>query len=630
MKSLSEILHEEGWILGDGAVGTALMDEGVESVALPLVPLRQPDVLMNLHLKYLEAGARLIETHTFSANGHKLSSLGIEADVVELNRRAAQIARHARDIFGQDAWIIGVIGPLAQPVDSRVVPSVGYERALDYFRTAVAGLLAGGVDGFIVETMSDLGTVKAAVQAIREESNLPVFVSFAFSPQGATLYGVTPEQAIEAMASLPGGPPDVVGANCGSGPAPLLDAIIRMAPKAKELAIPLSAYPNAGQPGFVAGHVHYPATPRYVATIAPALRAAGCQVIGGCCGTNWEHIQALDAALHHNLSLLSVPLLNEMSDSGGAGDGGHGETQEQGISQFFHNRFIVSVELDPPRGVNPHRLLEAAQTVADAGADAINIGDSPMARVRLSALATARLTSERVPIQTILHFTTRDRNLMGLQSDLLGAHALGIRNVLALTGDPPGLGDYAHASAVYDINSIGLVKVLQAFNRGEDALGQKIGGHTNFDIGVGVSPNAPDRTQEVGRLRQKLDAGAHFVMSQPVYQAEQLEQFLEEAGSLPVPLLLGVMPLVSYRQAMYLHNEVPGIVIGQKILRQFENIQDGTALGIDLALQLVEQLMVYIQGVYLVPSFNRVEPLLPIIQYLRGHDPHSQRDEDRD
>ncbi len=619
MKSLTEILQEDGWILGDGAVGTALMDEGISSVALPLVPMRQPDLLLNLHLKYLEAGARLIETHTFAANGHKLSSLGIDTDVVELNRRAAQIARHARDIFGQDAWIIGVIGPLAQPVDSQVVPSVNYDKALDYFRPAVAGLLAGGVDGFIVETMSDLGSVRAAVQTIRQESNLPVFVSFAFSPQGATFYGVTPEQAIEAMASLPGGPPALAGANCGSGPAPLLDAIIRMAPKAKELGIPLSAYPNAGQPGFVNGHVHYPASPRYVATIASALSAAGCRVMGGCCGTNWQHIRALEAALRHTPATLLMPPLNEMTDSG-VGDAGHGESQEQGISQFFHKRFIVSVELDPPRGVNPHRLLEAANVLIDQGVDAINIGDSPMARVRMSALATARLISERVPIQSILHFTTRDRNIMGLQSDLLGAHALGIRNVLALTGDPPGLGDYAHASAVYDINSIGLVKVLHAFNRGEDALGQKIGGHTNFDIGVGVNPNAVDRQQEILRLREKLEAGAHFVMSQPIYQAEQLERFLQEVGPLPVPLLLGVMPLVSYRQATYLHNEVPGIVIGDKILRQFEHVQDGTALGVDLALELIERLMPSIQGVYLVPSFNRIEPLTSIIHYLREKD----------
>lgn len=626
MKALSQILQEERWILGDGAVGTALMDEGVESLALPSVPLRQPDVLMNLHLKYLEAGARLIETHTFLANGHKLAALGEHLDVVELNRRAAQIARHARDVFGQEAWILGVIGPLAQPVGSQLVPSVDHDHAIKYFGSAVAGLLAGGVDGFIIETMSDLPTVNAAVQAIRAESNLPIAVSFAFSPQGTTRFGLSPEDAIEAMVTLPGGPPALVGANCGSGPAPLLDAIIRMAPRAKELGIPLAAYPNAGQPGLASGHVHYPASPCYVATIAPALRAAGCRVIGGCCGTNSEHIRALHTALDHNSSDLSVPVLSMMTEHAMPVEQGHADTPQKGISQFFNKRFVISVELDPPRGVNPMRLLESARVVADHGADAINIGDSPMARVRLSALATARLITENIPIQTILHFTTRDRNLMGLQSDLLGAHALGIRNVLALTGDPPGLGDYAHASAVYDINSTGLVKVLNAFNNGHDAVGQKIGGRTVFDIGVGVNPNAQNPDHELTRFREKLDAGAHFVMSQPIYQAEQLERFLDRLGPLPIPLLLGVMPLVSYRQAVYLHNEVPGIIVGHDILERFETIQDGTALGVELALKLMEQLMPLIQGAYLVPSFNRVEPLLPIIDFVRNHGPQPVKD----
>ncbi|POB09146.1 MAG: bifunctional homocysteine S-methyltransferase/methylenetetrahydrofolate reductase [Sulfobacillus thermosulfidooxidans] len=616
MKSLADALRDPTWIIGDGASGTALMAAGIDPAALPLVPLRQPDTLMNLHLQYLEAGARLLETQTFSANGSKLAALGLEADVVLLHRRAAQIARHARDIFGEPAWIVGSIGPLAQPVASPVMESLTHEEAVDYYRPVVAGLLAGGVDGFIVETMSDIPTVLAAVEAIREESLLPIIVSFAFSPEGATRYGLTPEQAIEAMGQLPGGPPQLVGANCGSGPAPLLDAVIRMAPRAKDLQIPLAAFPNAGQPAMVANHVHYPASPHYVATMAPALAEAGCRVIGGCCGTTAAHIQAIAQTLQHMPVLPQVRTWN-VEDEHAANETMGGEGAPEGIRQLFGKRFVVSVELDPPRGVNPHRVLEAARTVWEAGADAINIGDSPMARVRLSALATARLIAEQLPVETILHFTTRDRNLMGLQSDLLGAHALGIRNVLALTGDPPGIGDYAHATAVYDINSIGLVKVLAGFNQGQDASGQKIGGHTAFDIGVGVNPTAEDLDHEVLRLQQKLEAGAGFIMSQPIYAKEQLERFLDRFGPLPVPLLLGVMPLVSYRQALYLHNEVPGITIGTEILAQFEHVQDGTALGIDMACALLDDLESVIQGVYLVPSFNRVEPLLPLIAYIR-------------
>ena len=616
MKTLADALKEPAWIIGDGASGTALITAGVEPQALPLVPLRQPDVLMNLHLQYLEAGARLLETQTFAANGSKLAALGLEADISLLHRRAAQIARHARDIFGEPAWIIGSVGPLAQPVDSRLMENLTYEQAVEFYRPCVAGLLAGGVDGFIVETMSDLPTVMAAVAAIREESLLPVIVSFAFSPYGTTRYGLTPEQAIDAMASLPGGKPDLVGANCGSGPAPLLDAVIRMAPRARELGIPLAAFPNAGQPSMVAGQVHYPASPLYVATIAPALAEAGCRVIGGCCGTTAAHIQAIAGTLRQAPHTGLVSGWSPGEDHGVA-DFAHGDAVPGGLSRLFGERFVVSVELDPPRGVNPHRLLDSARIAFEAGADAINIGDSPMARVRLSAMATARLISEQLPVQTILHFTTRDRNLMGLQSDLLGAHVLGVRNVLALTGDPPGIGDYAYATAVYDINSIGLVKVLAGFNEGRDASGQKIGGHTAFDIGVGVNPTAEDMGQEVQRLHQKLDAGASFIMSQPIYAREQLERFLDQFGPLPVPLLLGVMPLVSYRQALYLHNEVPGITIGQSILDQFERIQDGSGLGITLAMRLMEELAPLIRGVYLVPSFNRVEPLLPLIAYVR-------------
>ncbi len=618
MKTLGEALQQNNGIIGDGASGTALMEQGVGPAALPLVPLRFPDELMNLHLQYLSAGARLIETHTFAANGSKLATLGLQADVVLLHRRAAQIARHARDIFGEEAWIVGSLGPLAQPVDSNLMEGLTHAQAVDFYRPCVAGLLAGGVDGFIIETMSDLSTVHAAVEAVREQSLLPLIVTFAFSPVGETRYGLTPEEAIDAMVALPGGPPALVGANCGSGPAPLLDAVIRMGPRAKQWQVPLAAFPNAGQPAMVEGQVHYPASPRYVATIAPALRAAGCRVIGGCCGTTSAHIQALTDALNQSFEGLLVSSWDGLQDAGGPiVEPGHIETPRHGIGELFPQRFVVSVELDPPRGVNPHRLLDAAAAVIAGGADAINIGDSPMARVRLSALATARLIEEHLPVQTILHFTTRDRNLMGLQSDLLGAHALGIRNVLALTGDPPGLGDYAHATAVYDINSIGLVKVLAGFNAGQDALGQKIGGSTSFDIGVGVNPNAENLDSEIERFRQKLDAGASFAMSQPIYAADQLERFLDRFGPVPVPLMVGIMPLISYRQALYLHNEVPGITISSRVLAQFEHVVDGVALGIALSTELMEEVKHLMQGVYLVPSFNRVEPLLPIIAHIR-------------
>lgn len=618
VSDLREVLVRQRFMLADGGIGTAFLEQGVETQDLPTLPLTDADRVMNLHVAYLKAGARLIETHTFSANASKLSALGIAADVYALNRRAAQLARHARDIFGEPAWILGSLGPLAAPVNSSVVPGLDHQAAKRIYRDAVVGLLAGGIDGFIVETMSDLPTVYAVVEAIRDESDLPIIITFAFSPMGTTLYGVTPEEAAAAMGKLSGGPPAVIGANCGSGPSPLLDAVIRMAPIAKALGIGLAAYPNAGQPTLLDGKIHYPAMPRYVATIAPALKEAGCMVVGGCCGTGPEHIEAIGQTLNQPAPVITGAFAYPPDEAGSRPAEFLDHEEEGRLGELWAHKFVISVELDPPRGVNPKRLLEAAKTVQAAGVDAINVGDSPMARVRLSALATARLIREEVPVRTILHFTTRDRNLMGLQSDLLGAHTLGIRNVLSLTGDPPGLGDYAHATAVYDLDSVGLVKVLAGFNQGVDALGQALGSATRFDIGVGVNPNAESLSKEAERFRRKLDAGATFAMSQPIYEADQLWRFLDVFGPIPVPLLLGVMPLVSFRQALYLHNEVPGIVIPEHALARMQGLTDGIDVGVEMMVELLEAVHASISGVYLVPSYNKVEALLPLIHAIRG------------
>lgn len=619
-------LATRGILVADGGIGTYLMAGGADQRTLPVMPIVAPDAVFQLHLEYLKAGADVIETHTFEANASKLRALGLVEDVYTLNRRAAQLARHARDTDGRGSFILGALGPLATGVDAPVGARVSYQQAVEFYREAVQGLVAGGVDGFIVETMSDRQTVQAAVAAIREESLLPIIVTFAFSPAGETLYGLTPEDAISLAVQLPGGPPFLVGANCGSGPAPLLDAVLRMAPIAKRYGMALAAYPNAGEPSRRDGQIQYPASPDYVGTIAPSLRAAGAVIIGGCCGTTPEHIAAVARSLT-DLRIWSVPAWDLATpDMHQAPEPGPG-TPEQGLGSLFASRFVVSVELDPPRGVTVSRILEAARTVHGAGADVVNIGDSPMARVRLSALATARLIEEQVPLKTILHFTTRDRNLMGIQSDLLGAHALGLRNVLCLTGDPPGLGDYAHATAVYDLDSIGLVNVLKGFNQGHDALGQAIGTATHFDIGVGMNPNADDLDLEIERSLRKIDAGARFVMLQPIYEERILHQFLEKAR-LPVtiPVMLGVMPLVSYRQALYLNNEVPGIKIPQWILERMASHIDGESFGADLAIQLIDALAPVVSGVYLVPSYNRVDSLVPIIQHIRQRLPITDSD----
>lgn len=612
MAGLAEAIAQHGPLIGDGGTGTEFARRGYEGREGVLLPLEQPDAVVELHLDYLKAGARVLETHTFAANASKLDGIGARVDAFTIHRRAAQLARHARDIYGETAYILGSLGPLAAPVESAVMPGIAHADAVSTYREAVGGLLAGGVDGFIVETMSELNTVRAALEAIRRDSVLPVVVCFAFSPEGATLYGLTPEAAATAMAEMPGGPPFLVGANCGSGPSPLLDAILRMAPIAAEHHMGLAAFPNAGQPQWRDGRVVYPAGPQYVANLATALTAAGSVLVGGCCGTGPEHIRALAEA--RSVPVVSPALFTGSRDEADGEERAAEYRSGRAVSEVLGERgFVVSVELDPPRGVNVHRLVEAAETVKAAGADFINVADSPMARVRLSAMATCRILQERVQISTILHFTTRDRNLMGLQSDLLGAYTLGVKNVLCLTGDPPGLGDYAAATAVYDLDSVGLVKVTRALNRGVDAVGLKLGSPTAFEAGVGLNPNAESLAEEVERLQRKLDAGASFVMTQPVYEVEQLARFVDAFGPIPVPVILGVMPLVSLRQAEYLNNEVPGISVPEAVLKRMEG-QDSPDKGVEIALEFIAQAAPLCQGVYLVPSFNRVGPLLPIIQ----------------
>ncbi len=615
MKDLGDVLGQE-LILGDGAMGTWLLSQGADASQLPLIPLTQPDIVLRAHLAYLEAGARLIETHTFSANPSKLAALGLQANVSELNRRAAQIARHSRDMHGSEAYILGSLGPLAVPVESRIVAGLTLDQAVAQFEPVVAGLLSGGVDGFIVETMSDVFSIQAAVAAIRRETDLPIIVSFAFSRLGTTLYGLTPEQAVRAVLELPGGPPTMVGANCGTGPALLLDAVLRMAESARKHSLPIAGFPNAGEPYLTDGGIAYPASADYMGALAPSLKAAGCAVIGGCCGTGPSHIRAISESLRKGAVLNNWPSVTTPREDAQTSSEPPAALNET-ILDLIESRFLVSVELDPPHSPNLDRFLASARVAADAGAQVINVADSPMARVRLSAVAAARLVQERVGVQPLLHFTTRDRNLMGIQSDLLGAYALGIRNILALTGDPPGLGDYAHATAVYDIDSVGLVKTLRGLNNGEDAVGQPLGSPTAFAVGVGLNPTADDLEREVGRLVRKAEAGAQFCLTQPMYGTEPLLRFLDLWGSRDLPpLILGVMPLVSFRQAMYLNNEVPGIVIPDAILKRMESSSEPVQVGTDLAIGLLQEVLPLVRGVYLVPSFNRVNLLLPILQTI--------------
>ena len=386
----------------------------------------------------------------------------------------------------------------------------------------------------------------------------------------------------------------------------------------QQTRLPLSGQPNAGLPARVEGRFFYFATPEYFATFARQAADLGVAYIGGCCGTTPAHIAAMRAALRPIGA--TTPIRKPIASTAIPVDLNPAEQLPPTpfAQRLADHKFVVSVEIDPPRGLNPSKCIAGAQLVKEAGADAINIGDSPMARVRMSALSLALMIQSQVGIDTLIHFTSRDKNLMALQAELIGAHALGIRNIIALTGDPPRIGDYPSATGVWDVDSIGLIKILQRLNDGYDWLGTSIGRPASFTIACAVNPSADDLDHEIDRFRQKIDAGAQVAMSQPLYDRSTLERFFERTGPLPIPFLLGVLPLQSFRHAEFMHNEVPGIVVPQPLRERMRQAgENGIAEGLQQSRELLEDTRHLIQGVYLMPSFGRYEVVAELVRWLR-------------
>ncbi|MFB3073349.1 MAG: bifunctional homocysteine S-methyltransferase/methylenetetrahydrofolate reductase, partial [bacterium] len=521
---------------------------------------------------YIRAGSELIETNTFGANRVRLASYGMEDKVREFTLWGAKTAKYARDISGEPVFIAGSVGPLGKPL--RPVGKITREEAREVFREVAEGLLEGGVDCFTVETFYDLDEVTEAVLAIQELTDLPIIAQMTFNEDGKTSRGHTVEDVVEGLSALDVA---VIGANCSVGPQGMLDVIRRM----RELTdLPLSVHPNAGMPRIVQDRYIYLSSPEYVAEYAAAFAEAGAQIIGGCCGTTPDHVRAMGKAL--------VELAPPVESVAAA----HRETIEVGRqeevfappteakSHLAHlveqDHFVVSVEVDPPKGTNPRKDIEGAAILKAAGADLINVADSPMARVRMGCMAMAYLIQQEVGIETIIHFTTRDRNLMGLQSDLLGAHAVGIRNILALTGDPPRIGDCQDATPVFDVDSVGLIHILHKLNEGKDLSDHAIGEPARFFVICAVNPADPDLEAEMGRYRRKIEAGAELAMTQPLFELSTLRRFRErcEELGLTIPVLLGVLPLMSFKHASFLHNEVPGIEIPEDVRKRLQDAGD--------------------------------------------------------
>ncbi len=612
MKSPFLVRLDSGPLLADGGMGTMLYALGIPyQRCFDELNLSQPELVQRVHREYIAAGAELIETNTFGANRFKLATHGLDRRVRDINLRGVKVAREAREVTGEPVFLAGAVGPIGRPLAP--VGTVSPAQAREAFQEQIEALLEGGADLLILETFSDLAELREAVCAARSVTDLPLVAQVTFTEEGQTVAGEDPAEVARLLVELGA---DVVGVNCGVGPQAALDVVERM----RSSGVPhISALPNAGFPARVEGLYVYVTTPEYFAEYACRFRQAGLALLGGCCGTTPAHIRAMRAALDethprpHTAVVVQAPRpAPEPAPAGTEGPTGLARRLAAG-------EFVVSVELDPPKGLNPGRILEGAALLRDAGVDCINIGDSPMARVRMSALALALLLKERLGLESIIHFTTRDRNLMALQSELLGAHALGIRNVLALTGDPPAVGNYPHATGVWDVDSAGLVSILKRMNQGLDWAGNSIGRAAAFTVGCALNPTAEDPRRELERFKRKVDAGADFAMSQPIYALDQLLRFLDLSGPLPIPLILGIMPLQSYKHAEFLHHELPGVTIPADVRERMRQAgEHGLEEGAAQARELLEAARPYVQGVYIMPSFHRYEMAAELVRSLRA------------
>ncbi len=623
-------------LLVDGGLGTLLFSRGVpQRACLEELVISQPELVGAAHREYLEAGAELIETLSFGANRRRLATWGLEGRAGELSRRAAQLARGAREVSGRDALVGGSVGPLGPPAHGQAALPEADVRAA--FREQIEGLLEGGADVIVLETFSDLASLLVAVDEARRASDMPVIASLTFGEERVLIDGNGPA---EAAAALGRAGADVVGVNCGAGPTPCLDALAAMGRPADGDPARL-IMPNAGLSQRLEGRFVFAASPEYFGTMTSRMLAAGARMLGGCCGTTPEHIAAMRLALDEATTAMdgaaaspSIVVSRASPASSLAERASRLTPTEEAppptrlAELLAARRFVVSVEIDPPRSIRIERTIEAARLLRDAGVDVVNVSDSAMARVRMSALSVAFGIQHDLDLECLVHCTTRDRNLMALELELLGAHALGVRNIIALTGDPPRIGDYPTGTGVWDVDSIGLIEILARLNRAEDPSGASIGQRAGFTIACALDSTAADQATEWDRLERKLEAGAHLVMTQPLYSIGQVESMLAEArrrfgaAGFPVPVLLGVLPLVSTRHAEFLHNEVPGITIPDESRSAMRSAGErGSEVGIEMADRLLAAMDAEVAGTYIMPSFGRYEQCAELVHRIRARHP---------
>jgi len=596
MSRAQERLDEGRVIVADGGTG-ALVTAAVPRLRCPEeANLKAPEAVVGVHLGFIRAGAELIEANTFGANRRKLSAQLLDDRLEEILDAGVRLAREARDVSGQPVLVAGSIGPLGDLAGSQ-----GAEDAGEVFREQARILEGRGVDLYMVETFFELDELVTAIEAVRSVSSLPVVAQLTFDEDAETLAGVRGAEAVARLRDLGVA---AVGANCGLGPQAALAALTDMATEAG--GIPLTAQPNVGLPSRRGGALVYPnATADYFAEFAAQARNLGARIIGGCCGTTPAQIAAIAAAVEEERE----PRMRFTAVEREAPAALARPSEKTRLQRKLEaGEWVVSVELDPPKGTNTEALLAAAGRLKTSGrVDATDLNDNPMARARLSALMAAMAIERTIGIETIPHVTPRDSTVMGLEGVLLGAHAEGVRNVLAVTGDPPHVGDYPGSRGVYEVDSIGLVQLLSALNRGEDYVGKGIDAPTSFFVGVAVNPSADNLELELERFRRKVDAGARFAMTQALFDVGLLDRFAERlGGAWPVPILVGVWPLRSHAMALRLHNEVPGISVPGTVLDALQDAgADAPAVGLELARGLVEGARSRAAGIYVIPPFKQ-------------------------
>jgi methionine synthase / methylenetetrahydrofolate reductase(NADPH) len=593
LPNLRELL-EDRILVGDGAVGTLLGERGVGfGHPYARANLSHPEMVANIHEEYLRAGASVVETNTFSANRFKLETHDLEERVREVNVAGARLARGAvKNTGGGASLVLGAIGPLGRPLVP--VGPVRPEEAREVFLEQAEALLEGGADALLLETFTDLAELRLAYEAVRS-LGAPVLAYKTFVEDGETLAEGLPGRAAREISSWG---VDLPGANCTVGP----QRMVEIAGQMSAASGPVAAFPNPGLPELVGGQIRFRRATDHFAQYGVKLAAAGARLIGGCCGTTPAHIYALTRTLE-GFSPGTGRVRRRAVVAEGRDRVELSGEPATGFAEKLRSGFAVTVEVDLPRGSDISRVVAAARRLKDRGVDAVDISDGARARLRMHPVAASKIVQDEAGVEAVAHLSCRDRNLIGLQADLLGAAALGVKNVLAVTGDPAQIGDYPEATSVFDTDSVGLVHVLSRMNAGEDLAGNPVGEPPGFLIGAAFNPTAEDLKAEVERLRRKVEAGAHAFWSQPVFEIGALERALEEIGDGEVRLLLGLMPLRSARQAEFLHHEVPGIDIPKHIRERLAGLspEDTSRYGVEVAQGILAEAKPLVNGAYIMP-----------------------------